>query len=224
MKNTTHIISILILLLWTLSSCDKKSVEPDDSIYIGDSTRVEGQVLEYGTLKPLPHTMIIIEEGENSGFGGSTSWYPYDTIYSDANGYYSYRFKQESGIQSGGNTTSFSYQMVVIKEKYFKPAGILIAKKYYIKNKNIILDPFAWIKVHVKNVNPFDEMDYLFTSSNGGGGHYYGKAIDSTELHIGRGNRKVRLYWTIMKNKIETVHFDSLYLPAHDTVPYEILY
>ncbi len=168
--------------------------------------------------------MIIIEEGENSGFGGSTSWYPYDTIYSDTNGYYSYRFKQESGIQNGSNTIAFSYQMVVIKEKYFKPADILIAKKYHTKNKNIILDPFAWIKVHVKNVNPFDDDDHLFTSSHGGGGAYDGKNIDTTEKHIGTGNRKVELYWTITKNNIKTIHFDSLYLIAHDTVSYEILY
>jgi hypothetical protein len=221
MKNTSSIIFILLLFFLTFSSCDKKSVEPDDSIFIGDSTRVEGQVLEYGTLKPLPHTMIIIEEGENSGFGGSTSWYPYDTIYSDANGYYSYRFKQESSIQSGGNTTAFSYQMVVIKEKYFKPSDILIAKKYYTKNKNIILDPFAWIKVHVKNVNPFDDNDYCLI---GGGGDYFGIQIDTIEYILRFGNRRDILVWHINKNKIKSRLQDSIFVPAHDTVPYEILY
>ena len=48
--------------------------------------------------------------------------------------------------------------------------------------------------------------------------------IDSTELHIGRSNRKVELVWHILKNNIRVENRDSIFLPIHDTAFYEILY
>ncbi|MEP7194959.1 MAG: hypothetical protein ABI851_00455 [Saprospiraceae bacterium] len=78
--------------------------------------------------------------------------------------------------------------------------------------------------MHIKNVNPFDENDLISTNSDGGGGEYYGSLVDDNEMHIARGNRKSKLSWLIIKNKIKEYKFDSLYLQAHDTLRYEILY
>lgn len=222
MKNTTHIISILILFLWTVSSCDKPEVEnpqPHKTVYENKTrTKVTGRVMEYGTLKPMSQCMVVLEESFFAPGSGGGRYYPIDTTYTDEQGYYVYDFKHVPH----SDDYFFTYQVKAVQQNYFK-GYTEFESGYWERDRDIILDPFAWIKVHVKNVNPFDDNDYLFTASKGGG-HYYGLKIDSFESHIGRGNRKVELYWTITKNKIETIHFDSLFLPAHDTVPYEILY
>ena len=222
MKNTSSIISILLLFFLTFSSCDKPEVEnpqPHKTVYENKTrTKVTGRVMEYGTLKPMAQCMVVLEESFYAPRSGGGRYYPIDTTYTDEQGYYVYDFKHVPD----SDDYYFDYQVKAVQQNYYNGYRGF-QSGYWERDRDIILDPFAWIKVHVKNVNPFDDNDYLFTASKGGG-HYYGLKIDSFESHIGRGNRKVELYWTITKNKIETIHFDSLFLPAHDTVPYEILY
>ncbi|HRI01477.1 MAG TPA: hypothetical protein PK006_10535, partial [Saprospiraceae bacterium] len=99
-----------------------------------------------------------------------------------------------------------------------------IEKGYSQKNNKIILDPYAWIKVFVKNTMPFDEMDYCFTSSDGGGGGHFGKDVDTTEIHLASGNRKTQILWRVHKNNTIKEYTDSLYIKAHDTAQYHINY
>ena len=58
----------------------------------------------------------------------------------------------------------------------------------------------------------------------GGGGVFIGINMDATEIQNKFGNRKIELLWVVIKNKIQSIHKDSLYLPAHDTIDYEIFY
>jgi hypothetical protein len=168
MKITSHIISMLLLFLWTFSSCDKPEVEnpqPHKTVYENKTrTKVTGRVMEYGTLKPMAQCMVVLEESFFAPRSGGGRYYPIDTTYTDDQGYYLYDFKHVPH----SNDYFFTYQVKAVQQNYFN-GYTEFESGYWERDRDIILDPFAWIKAHVKNVNPFDEMDYLFTSSNGGG-------------------------------------------------------
>ncbi|MBK7233867.1 MAG: hypothetical protein IPH93_16795 [Saprospiraceae bacterium] len=214
---------VLFVLLFL--SCEKDN---DDSNIIpyanGTKSKVEGQVIEYGSNKPIPGAKVILQEGYISGslLSGRTVWTAIDTFVADNDGKYQFEFFHKE--DDFDRKELYAYEVYIEKDQYFPSLEKRAHKEMWTKNLNFVLDPFAWIKVHIKNVNPFDDRDYLFTSSHGGGGDYRGKNIDNIEFHINRGNRKVELYWNVKKNSIFKEFSDSLYLPAHDTVPYEINY
>ncbi len=48
--------------------------------------------------------------------------------------------------------------------------------------------------------------------------------IDTTILETYLGNRILNMTWSVTKNGTVNYFKDSLYIPAHDTIDYEILY
>ena len=212
-----------LIILTLIFSCHKPEDNPipKDKVPYGDGsrTKIEGRVLEYGTLKPIPNALVVLEEEFHMPFTGGGKYYPIDSTYTDSDGYYIYDFKHIDKLDD----YYFSYQVKVLAPKYFDNNSRM--ENGYAHRSDIILDPYAWIKVHVKNVNPFDENDELRTGSpKGGGGVFIGINMDATEIQNKFGNRKIELLWVVIKNKIQSIHKDSLYLPAHDTIDYEIFY
>jgi hypothetical protein len=59
-------------------------------------------------------------------------------------------------------------QVKAVQQNYFN-GYTEFESGYWERDQDIILDPFAWIKLHVKNVNPYDEMDRFATSGPWGG-------------------------------------------------------
>ena len=211
-----------LIILPLIFSCHKPedNPTPKDKVPYGDGsrTKIEGRVLEYGSLKPIPNALVVLEEEFHMPFTGGGKYYPIDSTYTNADGYYIYDFKHIDKLDD----YYFSYQVKALAPKYFDNNSRM--ENGYAHRSDIILDPYAWIKVHVKNVNPFDEKDYLFTNIWGGGGKYYGLDIDITEVYPVPGARKIKFFSRSTKNKITVEKLDSLYLPPHDTINYEILY
>ena len=201
-------------------SCNEPLPELPEKYKLKDSryTKIEGQVLEYGSNKPLVGAEVFLQEAIYAPFSGGGNYITIDTFYTDNEGKYSIEFLHLPSTDS----YNVSYQVEAHSFWYYPETKSM--ETGYGHRRNIILDPFGWIKVHLKNVNPFDNKDYLFTSIEGGGGHYYGKEIDLIDIRTRNANKKIGLYWTVKKNNILKEYNDSLYLPAHDTVNYEILY
>ena len=205
MKKSFYFLTI-ILLISILGGCKKEK-----------STRIEGRVLEKGSNKPVAGAKIIFSEcvaGEGT-FSPSVCL-DVETTTTDADG--KYVFVKEAD-------TADRYRIRAEKNNYGKPIEVYQVATAGEKTKNMdfTLPAFAWIKFHVKNVNPFDGSDliiapeYEFTGSN----------IDTIYTLGGNryvGNKKVAVYWTITR-QFKTVQFmDSIYCKSLDTVFYEIKY
>ena len=138
---------------------------------------------------------MILQEGYISGslLSGRTVWTAIDTFVADNDGKYQFEFFHK--VDDFDRKELYIYRVDCIKDQYFPYREKKAHKGMWTKNLNFVLDPYAWIKVHIKNVNPFDDRDLISTNSDGGGGEYYGKSVDVEEIHIGSGNQKAKLSW-----------------------------
>ncbi|MBL7816635.1 MAG: hypothetical protein JNL70_16560 [Saprospiraceae bacterium] len=201
---------LFVPLLLILAHCRK----PDKTTYI----KTSGKVLEFGSNKPIKNAKVGIYE-EGGEFLGSTWTKLVDTTRTDANGFYHF---DKGDLDKG---SSFFISAAADKYYTYDPNNYLITGQE-VTNLNIVLDPFAWIKVHVKNVNPFDDRDSLILGNVVG--HIpnilVGKNIELNYINKVFGNRDMRAGWSFSKNNNWIFKADTLNIPAHDTLNYEILY
>ena len=196
---------IIVLLISFLGGCKKDK-----------STRIEGRVLEKGSKKPVAGAKIIFSEcvaGEGT-FSPSVCLDLESTL-TDADGKY---------VFVKASDTAERYRIRAEKDNYGKPVEVYQVATAGEKTKNMdfTLPAFAWVKFHVKNVNPVDESDYVITPWSY---KFYGKNIDTIYTTDGfLGNFKNNIYWTITR-QFKTVQFmDSIYCKPLDTLFYEIKY
>ena len=208
MKKYTLLIIPLLLLL---TQCHK-----DKTTYI----KTSGKVLEFGSNKPIKNAKVGIYE-EGGEFLGSTWTKLVDTTRTDAAGFYHF---DKDNLDKG---SSFFISAVADKYYAYDPNNYLVTGQDVLNN-NIVLDPFAWIKVHVKNVNPFNDRDSILLGNLVGPANatmiYVGKSVELNFINKIPGNRDMRATWTVAKNNIGQYFVDTIKIPAHDTLFYEILY
>jgi hypothetical protein len=182
--------------------------------------KVSGKVLEFGTNKPIANAKVGIYS-EGGAFLGTTWSNLVDTTRTDANGFYSI---EKQGIDNG---SSFYVSAAANKYYTYDPTKY-VATGQDVMNNDIVLDPFAWIKVHVKNVNPLNDRDSIFLGNlvgpPSGETIYTGKNVDLNFLNKVRGNLSMRATWTVARNNIGKSFVDTVKIAAHDTLKYEILY
>jgi hypothetical protein len=208
MKNLIMALMALTLpLFWT--SCDDGML---------DYTKISGIVRDAGKGTPIPDAKVILYIKEGIAFNSGPG-FPIDTIISDANGYYEYVFNHELG---------YIYSVQAEKTGYWEvePTSDFIEGKETEVNLHIY--PLAWLKIHVKNVNPFDENDLLTAYTNHLTGsspeNSYGINIDFIVIQEIKGNKKVPLIWWVTKNNIYQEFRDTIYCEGHKTTEYELFY
>jgi hypothetical protein len=194
---------VLVSFSFLMVQCRKES-----NNYI----KVSGKVLEFGSNKPIANAKVGIYS-EGGAFLGSTWSNLVDTTRTDANGFYSI---EKQGIDNG---SSFYVSAAANKYYTFDPTKYL-ATGQDVTNNDIVLDPFAWIKIHVKNVNPFGDNDKFIIN----GSTYEGKNFEQNFTFKVIGNKNLPLGWSIQKNNVWRSFSDSTKIVAHDTLKYEILY
>ena len=155
----------LFLFLIALVSCKEPMPELPEKYKLKDIryTKIEGKVLEYGTNKPLSYASVILQEAIYERGSGGGNYISIDTVQADAEGKYFLEFMHLPSTP----TYSTAYQIYCEENWYYSDE--IDMEKGYGHRLNLVLDPYGWIKVHVKNINPFDNKDYLFTASKGGG-------------------------------------------------------
>ncbi len=87
--------------------------------------------------------------------------------------------------------------------------------------------PFAYVRVHAKNVNPFDNNDWINITNGllGGGGLLYGINVDTTVVKGPfKGTENGGFGWTVNKNNTITTFTTTLYFIGKDTINYSINY
>jgi hypothetical protein len=204
--NLPNIATLALLIVTAISSCKDK--EPIDYLNARD------RVTEARSGKPLDSVRIRVLSYSDLE----------DTLYTDKNGMWSFKAPPQ---QPSGNNNDYAF--VFEKDKYYKH----VSKTYISYNDENWVDvspalsPYAWIEIHAKNVNPFDDNDVLWaplelgTSSES---KYIGRNIDKRVIRLDYGNLEQRIWWSSTKNGIRKDSVYTTYLKAHDTLRYQIYY
>ena len=217
MKKLFYFLAIILIVSF-LGGCKK---DPLDAIP-ADQARMYGKVVEKGTKKPVKGVKVYLRNCTCVIGGCSCS--TIDSLTTDDMGRYDFTYKF-NGFKGR------SFDIVVRVPSGFLPENSPIAlapTTHDNVNYDIEIQPLAWIKIHVKNVTPFDEFDKIWISggwSGAAGDHqYYGK---NPNFYIKKeiiGNDSIGVGWYVTKNQKEIFSKVKLYAIAHDTIKFEIFY
>jgi hypothetical protein len=205
------ILMLLLLLIW--SSCD-------DNESLSPYTVAKGIVKDAGTGTPLANATVYLIEGEWSllSSGGGYS-YVLDSFTTDSDGAYEFRFLDKD---------DYKYSITASKADYWDLSSAAIVPLPYQENiMDVHLYPFAWLNIHIKNVNPFDENDNIQYDGSWSGGNpqdNIGMAVDFYDLKKLKGNKDIELTWWVVRNNQITQFHDTIYCTGGDTTYYEIFY
>jgi hypothetical protein len=188
------IFTISIVLLWI--GCSKNGSES-----------VEGRVLEYGTNKPIANATVYLMEVKGTFLGPSGSS-KIDSTTSDHNGRYKFTYMDNpyvSEIRGNANLYYDNYAYIMGTGKKLKT--------------DLILDPHAWLRIHVKSNNPGNTTNSIFFEDGSctPEGHV-GKNLDTISVCQKRGNRNFKFFYSTSTSTHGNQRFPlELNLPAHDT-------
>ncbi len=219
-KNTLHMKNLFyllpILLLFCLSACHKE-------IAFASS---EGVVKESGSNKPIANAKILISNCAGDINSGNVNCQTVDTIFSDANGKYKYYKELITREELAGGVSH--YEFMASKKGYLYQLHLVNMPSSGAASQDIILAPSAWLKIHVKNINPFDSNDAieirgLYPGDNGGG---YKDAVgmDYIKYYKQAGNDSLKISWGVLKNEKFEYGYKKIYLPALDTTTFNLFF
>ena len=160
-------IILLILIITALTSCKK-----DKDKLSGNAIQAGIYVKQYKTETPIANAMILITRGApHIGFGTTIL----DTLYTDANGRVAYNKVVDQ---------NYLYFAEAYKEGFFDThnAQVLVTPGEKNFTTTIFMYAHSWVKLHVKNVNPYDQFDYITIQSFCNTFYLQGISIDSTFL------------------------------------------
>ena len=205
---------LLCMVLLIVSGCFKQDPA------ISENITWKGRVLERGTNKPLSKAKVYLYRKTSSGFdplgGGSGAGSLIDSFYTAIDGSFSFTYFSD---------IAYSYSLKGVADGYYlgESEGALGTRKD--PRTDILLDPMAWIKFHVKNVNPYDENDKIDINRSCFSKLLIGSRIDTNIICEEVGNKTLDLVWWVTKNNTKIRLNDTIpFLKAHDTTYFEIKY
>ena len=217
MKKSFYFLAIVLIISF-LEGCKK---DPLDAI-LADQARMYGKIVEKVSKKPVKGARVYLRRC--TCVIGGCNCKVIDSLTTDATGRYDFTFKHSAII---GN----SLDIFVRVPEGFRQENSSIAlapNTHTIVNYDIEITPRAWLKIHVKNVNPFDQYDFVWIGGGWSGSSsddkYYGK---NTDLFIKKeviGNDSCNITWSTTKNKIDYFKIKKVYCLAHDTLFSEVFY
>jgi hypothetical protein len=205
MKKTFLILGMLLMVLSPFWNCSKPTRNEWQTI-------VNGKAVEYNTTVPVTNANVKLFAGTRTQAEAVT----------DVNGAFHFDFIATPGVVYAVLVTPDTMNP---KKKYFQTRIWNIAEGQ-MNTFNYPVTPYAYVKMHLKNANSFDENDRISISSPLLKGRAFGgKNVDTTFIdYTASSNENVAIiYWTY-RNGIDTLTRSSKFLPAHDTTFIEILY
>ena len=202
-----HIFFLTLIFLFLFSACKKES-QPTPGAF--------GQVMEFGTEKPIANARMELYRCNSDAFGSAC--FLQDSVFTNSQGRYEISY----------NPDAASYHILTpVADKYFPGLEKILNSASRIE-QDFVLDPHAWLRVRVVNETPAGELDRIrltFNPSGGGWRELNGQDIDESLFDKIRGNRPKTIQWKVYDagDLIEQV-IDTLNIPAHDTLNYEIRY
>lgn len=189
-----------------------------DDTFLDDHTIAEGIITEEGSGKPVANVQMRLRRCIYQVFG-SSSCTTIDTTRTDAKGFYRFDFKHETDYQYEARAAPDSEKYLVKNNDY------PLEKGRYRNNINLILTPYSWVKLRIRNVNPINQFDTIriFNSSPISRGEHLG-IVDITDKYRVLSTTKEYIGWRISKNGQVTSGEIYLTCPPFDTVTYQINY
>ena len=138
-------ITFLFFILLSICSCTK-----DKDLHIS----ITGTVLEYGSNKPIADATIFLERADKDAFLAQ-AYSTYQTTTSDANGKYAFTFNYES---------AYKYEVIATDNIHFQSEYYTV--KQGENNINIIQYAPGYLKLHVKNITPFNQTDEFYVNGS----------------------------------------------------------
>jgi hypothetical protein len=206
----THNLLLLAIALTALTACKKDALP----------TSAQGRVTTLGTETPLAGIAVtLIEDNYGGGVLGGNGGYngPIKTVHTDQDGYYR--------IDHACNPSTAYWVEFETAQGHFGP----IQKQTVYPGQNNTINmkqiPFAYVRLHIKNVNPHNVYDKLnIVLDPGGYWGYQGPGIDEIAIRRTAGNGDASLYYSVRKNNVLSSFYYTLYIPAYDTLDYQIFY
>jgi|GEM_PF-3824671 len=203
----------LVVLLCSTIACKKEKKE----------TTVNGRVITYGTdtkATNQPLTIGLFRSIPGSGFGTGERKL-YETI-TDSNGNFEFIFMPEE------NSENSTYYLRLITQPIAGHYGISYSNQVQLvigmkQTKNIVLSPYAWVKLHLINNGPYYPGDKIrFTVCGGEIRELYGP-VNNQAIYSSGGNSSCRIGITVFRNNESFNLIDTIpFVPAFDTTYYLI--
>ncbi len=205
-----HIFFLTLTFLFLFSACKKDPYKYE----------VSGTVTEYGTNTPIAGAEVYLFDCTTDG--SSTFCDTAQILITDAAGRYKSPFLSQAG----------RFPMVSAFVPQYFPSGQHFIREQNDNEIDFVLDPFAWLSVRVFNEAPageFDRIDYTYQAWTLTGSPReicIGQNVDKNHFELTRGgNRDVLLLWEVYDGgNLIGDYSETINIPAHDTLYYEIRY
>ena len=217
MKNTILILGIVALFL---ASCTKSAKE----------TTINGQVRTYGTEDPIKHPPVkvqLLEKHPPAGSFGAGSYYTTLTeTYTDQDGYYTLSHKL---YEDNDYYIAVDPETVTRSKGYYKPTPGTkdlperrVTRIGGTSTINYYLTAVGWVEFHFINTRSNSRFSY----SVGGGGYeqFFNPPYEIVRTWDFGGNLEHTIYMGKTKNGVDSVWNEVIYVPAFDTLIYEVEY
>lgn len=182
---------------------------------IGDA-RIDGIVKDSTTNEPIAGaTVYLLESDGDFCLFCPIITYIVDSTTTDDEGCFEFKYDDVDGV---------TYAVNAVKEQYIDNQ-----EKTFIKelgngiDVEVFIDPEAFLKVRVHNVNIYDPSDYVIV--NDLYATFYGNEVDTTEVIVVYGNKVQTLTWFVTNDgTVSSAIHAEVYCSSFDTTYYEILY
>lgn len=201
MNTFTRLSVCLVVLVLFLGACDKDAGKHEWT----------GQVLEYGSGRPVAGAQVYLWEAESDWLGQKHAENRIDSVKSAVDGSFGFRFHWVGG-------------------KYYWVTGT--ADRYYTdsafpgstgsRNGDLILFPHAWVRIHVKNTNPFDRNDAISISQflECDKNVFFGTDTDTFAICSTKGNVKHTTIYTVTRangdQRLDSIVYTTVALDTID--------
>lgn len=220
MKINTFFPLIMILLMCIAGAgCEKKQ----------NTISIRGNVFDPMQNIAVANALVTISSSKITSGVYNSSYQDISITTTDASGNFSLDFTEEK---------SAGYRFYIRKEKYFDytvdiSANDITHEQTYTPNFNLYT--VAYLKLEVKNTNPYDSADFIsYRFTTGFLECYqcctntmfkgYGKTYDTIMKCKTYGNNTVSLNWIVTKNGIPINHNQNVFCTPNDTTFYQISY
>ena len=207
----------LFLLLLSASACSKSTAR---------DTRIYGQVRTYGTEEVMDHPPVkvqLLHERHAGCFLCGYSYHVQDEVWTDSLGRYELRgtlYDDEDYFLAVEESTVRKGRV------YIKPEILDLERNRIVRyggsyEKHYYLTAYGWVRFHILSTDPQPGDIYAFNVGGGASGIFYGSVDEYRLINFG-GNRTHPLALSTCLDGTWTNWREDIFVPAFDTLDYEI--
>jgi len=191
-------------VVFCLTACTKE--EPQDQQRVIDSI----------TKIPIANAKVELTIDESTDIFGGNSRRLVETVYTDNEG--RYEFTEPINTRDG------YYELFVFADRYFD----ITSGQGYDQNKLVELSPEGYLKLRVQKLDTIEFASGSVRVGTEGSQEFSGYKIDTTFLGVKKAGYSEQLgYWLKRSGDSQSQRYlteDSLFIPRHDTIYYEIVF